>query len=191
MSFTYNRTLSEHFPSGLDMTNLYNDIKNSAITVEYLGSNNTEDIVEIIFQSELSVDELTILNNIISAHNPIAIKPRIIKYTVSPKHGNTVSCHYEVMAVFEYGGSNLLGIINYFDLIAKTDQNNTYSARIYNPQNNTVLAQITGLNNVEYEIIDMGNITNIPTENCKLELQVKSDHDKKVSIQSLIVYHKN
>jgi hypothetical protein len=191
MSFTYNRTLSEHFPSGLDMTNLYNDIKKSAITVEHLGSIGNEDLVEIVFQSELSAGELTILNNIISTHNPIPIKPRRIKYTVSPKYGNTVSCHYEVISVFEYGGSNLVGIINYFDLIAKTDVNNTYSARIYNPENNTVLAQITGLNNLEYEIIDMGNITNIPTENCKLELQVKSDHDKKVSIQSLIVYHKN
>lgn len=191
MSFTYLYSISQDFNGFCNQEILFKDIKASSINTELLGSSITEDNIIIFFESELSSDELTTLNDVIANHDDTVIIAKKIGFNINPITTQTLSNVYEAVATFEYEGSSLIGPINYFDLNTKTELDNTYDARIYDSDNNKILAEITGLNNQEFQIIDMGSISNIPQSKSILELHVRSNNSKKIFIQRLRIYHNN
>lgn len=66
MTTSYHYSLANDFPGGLNSSQLYTLINNSAIVPSLLAINTNDDDVEIQFNSSLSEPEVTILNDIIA-----------------------------------------------------------------------------------------------------------------------------
>lgn len=69
------------------------------------------------------------------------------------------------------------------DVIARANSiNNSFSLRLYDVYNSKVVAEKTGLNNSQIEIIDLGDILYQPENKTILELQIKRDSGSDVII---------
>lgn len=189
----YTYSLSVDFPDGL-MTNQFHKIlaDTNSISVNFLGLNVYDDVVEIIYESALSGGEETTLNSIISAYVPSDGPEKHKSYHVFPTVTSLVSLNWTSVGLFKYGGSLKEGLINYVDVIARTGSSiTTYDARIVNTNNGQTLCTVTGLNNTTYQLNDMGNISNIPEEEAIMDIQMRRNGLSTIYIQALVVYANN
>jgi 7-cyano-7-deazaguanine synthase in queuosine biosynthesis len=191
---TYTYSLSADFPSGLGSLQLQKAISSSAISQTISHINTNDDVVEIIFFGSLSGDDVTALNGLISAHVPVKSKAKF--YVITPiRNTITVKNAWTLAAYFKYGGSSIIGTINYFEISSYMEGTITsYDARVVNKSTGEVLAAKTGMTNVSSAIYDMGTVSNVPTTETTLELQIKKNagaNGDYVTIDSLIIYYDN
>jgi hypothetical protein len=94
---------------------------------------------------------------------------------------------YQALAKFVFGGTALnnkiISIKGVFYM--QSGGSNSYSVRIYDVTNGNIIAEITGADNTSAEIVDLGNVSNLPENEAILEIQVKSTGNKRAYCDSV------
>jgi hypothetical protein len=187
------RSLSTHFGGNLGYDSLKSAIKN-AITTQFLAIQSYGDTVEFYFANTLSSPELATFDDIISnyVYTPDA-KPKNSSISFTPKIVSTSNTSYTSLLTFKYLGSNNVGPINYIEVISYRDPAITnYDVRVVNHDTGAIIASRTGLTNTDYVANDLGAITNVPTAESILDLQVRKTGgptNKYVYVDSVVVYN--
>jgi hypothetical protein len=188
----YIKSKSTDFSGSIKESQFHQEIIDSSISTDLKGVHMRNDEIQIEFVSELTTQDQTELNNLISSHTPITVILRSNFFTITPKT-NTKSSSYSVVSSFVYPGSKNIGLIDYIEVITKVEKKGTtYNARIVERETGLVIAEKTNLNNEEYEAADLGTISNVPKEESLLELQIKrTGSSKKIFIDTIIIYYDN
>jgi hypothetical protein len=150
---------------------------------------------DIIFEFPGEIDT-AVLEGILLSHVADFSLPKTNFYTYTPRKNSVSSSLYQILGgPFKYGGASHVGPINYVSVIAYKDSEITsYNIRIYDSTNNLTIAEKTGLTNNEAEEIDLGTVTNVPSESVLLEVhaqRVGGTKTSKVYVEQVIVYHNN
>ena len=195
---TYTYSLASDFGGSIKEHQFHEEVDGeSGITSGTLvGINLSGDVVDIIFDGSLSGGEQTTLDGLVSSHTPDNSKPREKFFIATPNRVSTKSTNYQKLGTFKYGGSKKLGTIDYIDIISYKEESPTsYSVRIHDRTNDQQIAEVTGLTNTEEEDIDMGTISNVPTDPAVLEVHAKrvgaNGNSRKIYVDSVTIYHGN
>ena len=197
MTTTYNFSLASDFGGSLKSYQLHKEIDDDGgITPNLIGVNTEGDDVAIIFDATLSGGEETTLNGLVSAHVPDMSKPRKQFFIFAPKRNTiTPKNNWVLSGYFQYPGSDQAGTIDYIDLISCMDSGiNNYDARVLVKNTGAVLVEKTGMTNTETATIDLGTVSNVPTDKTTLELQIRKNggnNKQVVEIEQVIVYYGN
>lgn len=182
------------FTSGLKNEQFHQEILDSSINTTLLGITTVGANISIDFDSTLSTGEENTLETLITNHIPDYSKPRKSFFLVTPK-GKTDSSNYQVITSFKYPGSNIIGDIDYIEIVSNMENSiSSYDVRIICTSTGSILVESTGINNLDLEAIDLGTVSNVPTESSILELQVRKNgggKTKSVYIDNLIIYYNN
>ena len=81
-----------------------------------------------------------------------------------------------------YDGTSYSEILQVNAIARANSLGDSYSLRLYDVNNNKIIAEQTGLTNTDINIIDLGEILYHPTNKTVLELQVKKDAGSDVII---------
>jgi len=85
-------------------------------------------------------------------------------------HNNTTLTTYTTIGSFAYRGSDTVGVPSAINVYAVNGAT-TYSVRIFDVTNISVICELTGQTNKNKSIISMGAISNIPTTPAIFEIQ--------------------
>lgn len=186
------KSLATDFGGSVRLDQLHREISESEnITTEFYGITLSEDVVTFQFESTPDSGELTELDSLISAHTPDYRKQRKIFFTVYPEDRNIRTTDYSTIATFEYLGSDLIGLIDYIDVITKVSSG-SYNVRVVITDNSQILSEVKELDNKRYQTIDLGTLSNIPSDRSILEIQVSvNDRKSTAYLQQAIVYYNN
>jgi hypothetical protein len=113
-------------------------------------------------------------------------------YSIQPEVRRSRYTSWKTCATFEYGGSNVIGEIRFIDVVAKMQNGASgFSVRIVNQDTGQVICQNTSSTNKIYESIDLGIVSNIPTDISILQLQIKRNggSNKWIYIQQILIYY--
>ena len=193
-----NKKVHDHFRDlNPNLEKLHSEVKSEpGITAKIKGINKTGDNIDIIFDRDLTPDEHIALDNLVTSHINTDPKKKQIFYNITPKKSDiTTKNSYTQVSIFKYGGSNIIGPINYIEIISNKDPDVTsYDVRVINIKTGDIIAEKTEMTNNSLEIHDLGTISNIPTTAGIFELQAKKIGESRKSsihIESIIVYHNN
>jgi hypothetical protein len=169
----YTKSYSTDFNSSLNFRQFHTQIsENVGITPNIVGINRNDDIINIIFDTTLSEGEQTILNNLVSSHTPIIYNSYVNSIVNIQK-----KCNFSTFTNFStyiYPGSNHHKKISKINVISHMDSTLTdYHVRIYDYTNKLVLIDKT-LTNTSTSISIIDTISNIPTDEVILEIQIKT-----------------
>ena len=192
----YTKSLSTDFGGNLHRENLLGEINASVnIAPKCCFVSGLGDVVDIIFETPLSVTEQTELDTIISAHNSQTEVPKTQFFIVHPETKDIYWKEYTLSAKFKFPGTDYSGDIDYIEVLANMDEEVTsYAIRIVNASDFTILAEVTGLTNTETAVHDLGVISNVPAEECIIDVFVKragGDDGNGVHVDQITVYHGN
>lgn len=134
------------------------------------------DCVTYIFNAPISVDNVLKLNNFNSILVDIA-KPRRHLFSIYPRVDNTNTTAYSLIGRTAYKITLTNQSLDYIDVMAKMESNSeSYSIRVVDVANENTIAEKTEINNTEFQTIDMGTITNMPTNGTVLEIYAKVEN---------------
>lgn len=189
-------SLSIDFGGNLNAGQFHEEIDDeSGISPTILTVRITDDVVELDFSSSLSSGEQTILDGLVSGHVPNDSKPKDNFYTVYPRLDSVRTTGYKSTGAFKFAGSNVVGNVDYIEVIAYMDEACTsYSVRVYDQTNGNVLAEATDLTNTAQSIQDLGDVSNIPSSSAVLEVQLKrvgGTYENNIYLDSVLIYHNN
>jgi hypothetical protein len=196
MTTTYSKSLSSDLGGDLNTSQLRDEINgHTGINPECLGLLNTGDDVKIIFATGLDGSELTALDGVVGGHVPAVVKPRASFFSVTPERTAVYWNTYTKVALFEYGGTNNVGEIDYIDVTSRMDSGlSSYDLRVINRTNNYLIAEKTGITNTTIQINDLGSIDNLPENQEMLEIQARrvgGSGNQKVEVKAISVYYGN
>lgn len=186
---TYTKSKSSDFGGLIDIAQFDEEIRdNSNITKNLLGMNVTGDIIEIMFDSELSNLEEVQLNNIISSHVPEEyIGTNIMNITI-PENYITLT-NYVTLISFNFPGTNKLRNITHIKIISEMEESGTfYEVRICNINNNTKICSKI-LNNTKESINNLGTISNLPKKESIFELQARVNGTTIAYIKNINIHY--
>lgn len=193
---TYTKSLATDFGGNINESQLHREIVSAIPGTALIGVNRSEDVVDIIFADLLSGGDETILGTTISNHVPMTgtRKSRFFRY--APKTIKTNSEVYKrIGGPFLYNGSVEMGIIDEVEVISNMDANATsYSVRLYDATNETIIAETTGQTNLTEEIVNLGTISNVPEDGAILEIHAKrisSTNSAYVYVDDVMIYYNN
>lgn len=172
--FTYQYTITETFPNGLNLAKLDDTIrKDNLILTILLNARSTAITVYLDFENELSGNELTALTSIINNHNNNSIAYST-KTTINPfiLYSKISVPTYMVFSSFIYD-SSVYNTIPRITILAQMFGSGSYSVKIYDRTSNNVLQEIVS-NNTEKAICYFDNLVNIPTSNSIIEVCAKT-----------------
>lgn len=149
----------------------------------YITSSNQ---VSIIFEQELTYDQLNILSNHITNYIPSAYyDTEYLTENINILVNKTDLTNYTPLSKYIYSKkpntivlkkisiiSNLTGPL---EKLTPVDTNPSYYFKVYDTINNQTLYEVN-LNNQELEKIDCINLTNLPQDNTIIELQFKTSN---------------
>jgi hypothetical protein len=187
----YTRSITTDF-GGNRVINLHPEIvAETGITTTLLRVDTLGDAVYIVFDSALSGGEETLLNTVISNHdNNIQVAYKSV-ITVSPKNTIFSNTTYSREYLFVYKGSDKIGTISKIEVIGYMDNGVTsYSIKIGDKTNNTVIAENTFTNTTE-GIVSCTPISNIPTGQSIIEIFIKKTGgiaNQKAYVESINLY---
>jgi hypothetical protein len=190
MSTIYTKSLATDFGGTWDQSQFHDEIEAEAgITPTLTGVNLTEDVVDIVFESALSVGEQTTLDTLISNHTP-TVKQGSIKNTYIPHDNKIKAKTFKKILSFIFQGSNTIEL-THIKMISYLDTGTSYDVKIYDSTNNNTIVTINSTNATE-NIIDMGTISNLPAEQSKFELHVRVSGTKKPTayVDSIFLFYR-
>jgi len=190
MTFTYDFTISSTFTSGINYDQLETKIKNSLITENYYGFwGDNEDNIKFIFENELTGENLTIFNNILSTHIPIITIPHSKQITLSPKRDFINSTSYVKIVSFSYN-KNMIGEIVKIILDSFIEKASSYDVMIdYSNENNEDIVIATGtFSNTEPALNTITTINNLPDYEVIMNVNMKSNVKENLYTDSITVY---
>lgn len=186
---TYTRSRSSDFGGLLDIAQFDDEIRDSGdITKNLLGINVTGDVIEIVFDGELSIPEEMDLNTLITNHVPEEYTGYNVMNISVPKNFITLS-DYTTLTVFNFPGTNKLSIVTHIKIISEMeDEGISYEIRLCDITNNTKICSKI-LNNVEEYITDLGTINNLPKKESIFELQARVVGETVAHINNINIYY--
>lgn len=135
---------------------------------------NADSQIHVIFEQELSLEQLNILNNIINEYNPPhELHIPFLNETILMTNPIISTNVYSVIGTYYYSVNNLQTdvFISSFTIIASVKGNISYKIRIYDAINDNLLCETNSLNNNNLQIIKINDISNIPSNDTLLEIQ--------------------
>lgn len=197
MTSTYSYSVSNDFSNGVDTSLLHQEIVNSSIVTELLGMNLNGDDLDIVFSSALSAGEVTTLDALVDAHDPDAPGSGVITEQNVLIHPITLpikirykSTNYLTATTFIYIPSIMEEIIQIKALSYVSRSNTTYYIRLYDNTNHNVLTE-TSLTNTGMQIINLNDVSNLPTSESMILIQVKaSSSSARIYLNHLLIYYK-
>lgn len=147
----------------------------SGITTTLLGISTDEDVVTIIFESTISSDEKTLLNNIIENHTPQSpyMPKKYIKVSAPDiTNAYTNTDVYFIMMSTMLPNQISAKITNIYLTSKSTGNLTSYDVRVYNVTEDKTLAT-KNLTNTDKAINSMGTISNLPTTTSIIEIHAK------------------
>jgi len=91
-----------------------------------------------------------------------------------PNISKSLPNSYGAVSTFEFKGSNIVGVPSKIKVLESASSAvSTHDIRIYDITNAQVIAEITGLTNMSFQLTDLGAISNIPTGPAIWELQAQ------------------
>lgn len=179
LEYSKNITRLQHFKEYL----LQN---HPTLTINYIitntGKNNQNHFVTIEFNGTLDASDITAVNTSIKTYtNPTDL---VIDFTtvhpLQPFKVNTTS--YQRVTNFNFNPS--VGSLSTIKVNSMKNSNEafTYSQKIIDVTNGTVISEKTGLNNVLSESIIHDTLNNIPTKSSILEIHTKLDSANSVGV---------
>lgn len=189
MTFTYDKEISTTFLSGINYDQIGTDILNSGITEQYNGLYSENDYVHFIFENELTGGNLTLFNNIISAHIPIVVIPHSKQFTLSPKRDFINSLSYVKIVSFSYN-KNMIGEIVKITLDSFIENTGSYEIMIdYSNGNNEDIVIATGtFSNTEPALNTITIINNLPEYEVMMNVNMKANVKQNLYTDSITVY---
>tara|TARA_R100001163_G_C5068136_1_gene207977 strand:+ start:3328 stop:3945 length:618 start_codon:yes stop_codon:yes gene_type:complete len=130
---------------------------------------------EIVGRWNLITDQQE-LDNLFSSSEQqqiIDLHNSYVKSLHSGQIKKTSSSQYIQVDVIIYKGSLSNQILNCLVATSCSNTDTIYSVRLYDETNFQILFEKTGLNNTDFELIDLGIPLNQPTTDALLELQIK------------------
>jgi predicted deacylase len=93
---------------------------------------------------------------------------------IPSRDANTNATTYEVVGQFIFAGSAVTGTVTKINsLLRRNGAATSVSLRVYDVTNAQVIAEITGVTNLNADLItDIGAISNVPVGEAKFEIQV-------------------
>jgi len=191
MATKYNFNVPINLQNGVNHKTLEIEIKkqiNSNFIISHYG-----DDLDIIFDNSLSSGDQIILNDIIANHDETRLVRREKFFSVNPIDYKTKSKIYQTLSFFCYGGSFHVGAIDYIDVVSSRQNDSiTYDLRVVDNNTGNIICEKTGLNNSEYEIINLGTISNIPEESSILSVEGRVvGKSKNLLLSQVIIYYDN
>jgi len=191
---SYIRSFSSDFNNKFDQYFLREQIQNSLIASTLLEITKTNDQIEITFENPLTGGDLTILDNLISIHDPTQFEKDKIPYNTLPVLSGNIKSDslntWRLVSIYDFRGTNNNADIKYIDIISRcTNSNSDYDIRMINRSSGDIISTISGLNNTEFQIIDLGNISNLPGNRSVLEIHIRINSNAgNVIVQNINIY---
>ena len=186
------KSLLSDFGGSIKLSQLHEEISSSVPELSKI--NLDDDVVEIVFDSTLDAGQLVTVESKITGHAPNNSPPKI-KFFTHIGRSTKNSDYTRIGGSFKYQGSERIGLINYIEVLSyKQSSITSYDVRIYDKTNKNVLVEKTGNSNNNVEVIDLGEITNIPTNNAILEIQARrvgGSGRNRVYVDQALIYYDN
>ena len=187
----YTKSVTNDLNGNFNQNQLHDEIKNSSsFSTPFYGINITDDVMDIIFESDLSTNEENELNALISNHTVTSqqIGSKVVTYSLH--YVEVTSASYTKILAFMYPGSKAFNITN-VEILSNLDSGNSYDIRVRDVTNNKDIALLSNLNNSSSNAFDMGTINNLPENKSIFEIQsrVSGNNNRKVNFDSLIIYY--
>lgn len=146
---------------------------------------NIEATLDVVYNQELNVDQQIVLDNIISGYTPPQELTKIVKTEIIVLSQNTLlpSNNYTVIGTYFYTKPTDDSFISSFKMISSVDGNTNYKFKVYDSINDTILCESITYNNNNLQIINITDITNLPTNDTLLEIQCVVSGDNKCNIK--------
>ncbi len=174
MTETYSK--SADFNNNLEAGQLHQEILDeTGITTAFLGITTNDDIVYILFNSQISSGEKTLLNTLVQNHVPKPpYTPKNYIKINAPDLANayTNTDVYYVMMSGMLPSAEKAKISNIYITSKATGSPTSYDVRVYDVTAGTTLASVN-LTNADKEVNSMTPISNIPEINTIIEVQAK------------------
>lgn len=174
------------------LDDLYNYIKTNSVGLPDFHL-NIEATLDVVFNQELTLDQETLLNSIISGYIP----PQELLVNVKTENiqlsQNTIlpSNTYTIIGNYFYTVPDNNSFPSSFKIISLVNGNTNYKIRVYDSINDLVLCETDTLNNTNVQITTLSNITNLPTNETLLEIQCIVSGDNKCTVKLVqIIYSK-
>ena len=159
------------FTNGVSSHNLSHEVLDSLGFTFASFSLYNEDYT-ITFSQTLSPTEETTFNTIVANHNPAT--HTYTEYSQVNAIGTGQPCvqtNYKSIGKVFYNGKHINQLVN-IKVVSYSSVAGSYSIRVYNLSSHNVIAEATFTNTSE-QINDMGTLSNIPTSDNILDIQVK------------------
>ena len=185
MSYTY--SLSSDFGGNLLTHQLFQDIEaNPSITKSLVSIDTYGDVVTIIFSEELTSEEVTALNSVISSYIYTDIELCRVE-SITPKY-DTIGLLYSSIDVTFYYDTSRLSNLCHIKILGFIN-GGSFDVRVVDVTHNQIIAS-GSFNNTDIKVLDLGTISNIPTSTSLFEVHVKvNDAKYKVNIQKVMFYY--
>lgn len=185
---TIDKTISD-FPNGVSEGQFHVEItNNSVITATLIGIHIVGSSVHIIFERELTSEELQELNVLIEQHVPnnqlgftgtLQFSLNIESFNVN---------NYATITPFTWMGPPIFNNINSIFVISFMQSDGvSYDLRLFDVYNHRTVAY-GNFKNTNEAICELRNIENIPQGPTQLELQAKVDDHTLVTLKNLSIY---
>lgn len=174
--YSYTKSITTDFGGSINTTYLQNEIiAETSITSTLKRIDRVGDAIYIVFDTELSGAEQTLLTTVISNHNSSVVESYSIVSNISLKDYEIKTNTYKRFGTFVYPGKNNTQNIIKICAVAFIDLNQTsFSIRIDDKTNDLTIAENTFTNTTE-TLLDLGTISNVPDEQAIIEVCVKKD----------------
>lgn len=147
----------------------------------------SEDQISVIFDEQLSNNQIDLLTTSINNYSPEQYY-NVVDSTqpISISQNSTNNTDYTSIATYIWIIDETIKDIDFFlgnvvlvsNLVGPQDgiivNNASYKIRLYNATNNTVIFESDNLTNTNLQILTFSNIKNVPSVNSVLELQAKT-----------------
>lgn len=189
--YKYTKSYATDFSSQLVNHQLQEVIEaDTNITTTILRVDRTGDVVDIVFESEPSVGEKTLIDAHIASHSSMITEEPDDQFVMIPKKDYYNNKTYTRFLSFEYIGSNIKRItgISVKSYVQKSDS--TYSILVEDDSGGNTIAENTFTNMTEqYNVLTP--LSSIPSTTANITFSVKSPGKDKVYIDSIIIYLKH
>ena len=186
MSYTY--SLSTDFGGNLLSHQLFQDIEaTTSITKSLVSIDTYGDVVTIIFSEELTSEEVTALNSVVSSYTYTDIELCKVE-SITPKYSEIGTMFSDIGVTFYYDIGRMSDVC-YIKLLGFIKNGGSFDVRVVDVTHNQIIAS-GSFNNNNIEVLDLGTISNIPTSTSLFEVHVKvNDAKYKVNIQKVMFYY--
>jgi len=146
---------------------------------------NIEATLDVVYNQELNVDQQIVLDNIISGYTPPQELTRIVKTETIVLSQNTIlpTDNYTIIGTYFYTKPTNESFISSFKIISSVNGTTNYKIKIYDALNDAVLCESNTYNNNTLQIINLSDISNLPTNDTLLEIQCIVSGDNKCNIK--------